>query len=100
MSNYTMRDLADQMVDLEMGVNWWHNLSPVDAQKHMDLVLYDVSTYHKDMKFSIECEILDLPSGRPHIHFRLITPDMEVEDDVSTQARKDTLRSTAGEKTG
>ncbi len=82
-SNPKLRAYADALIGLETTINY---------------VLERMAQEGVQMK--LESEIVNLAHFPSRIHLRLVTPDMEVRDDVSTNARKASVRSTSREASG
>ncbi len=82
-SNPQLRGYADALIGLETTINYVLEMA---AQQGINLKL--------------EAEVIDQPHLSSRIHLRIVTPDMEVMDDLSTKARKAALRPVTSETAG
>ncbi len=82
-SDPMIRGYADALIGLETTINYVLEMA---AQQGIEMRL--------------EAEVVNQPHLSSRIHLRLMTPDMEVMDDLSTDEGKAALGAVAGEAAG
>ena len=78
-SNPKLRSYSDALIGLETTINY---------------VLEQAAMQGLNLK--LESEIINQPHLPSRIHLRIVTPEMEVRNDLSTQARKVASRAVTG----
>lgn len=82
-SNPQMRGFADALIGLEETINYVLEMA-----------------HQRGINLKIEPEVVNMAHSPSRLHLRMVTPDMEVQDDLRDKAGKAAFGTTTGEAAG
>ncbi len=82
-SDPNLRGFADAIIGLEDTLNYVLEIA-----------------YQQGIKMKLQAEVVDMAHSPSRLHFRILTPDMEVTDDLPSKPREVAVSPVEGQATG